>query len=413
MQLLSFLSLFIATISTLTWAAGLERPARGGAESRRINFNAGPSRIELSVLQQFAKDLINFEDTGVGIGELSPRSVEFKEKVLGSVNKNLAKFTGYNQKEWYTLWVAGGATGEFSAVPLNIARREGIVVYLVTGLWSAQAAEEAKKILTPSRVVVIDLRVQGPDYYGLRRPSDWIKEFKKINPKSIIYVYYCDNETSDGIETPEPEYFQRLLEPQLAGTKAFFAVDATSNFLTRPLPKLRTGIVFASTQHTLGIAGSAVVFIRKEVVKHGLKATNTCPTILDYKLIAKTNSLVNTPPILVIHMSNLVLKDLMSKYSSLEEINIVTTKKSGILYRAIDNSQDFECPVAKEFRSRVTVLFKPTSKDAEKKFAAAAKAEGLGEFETVTNGTIRIGINNVITIEDCVKLAATIKAINN
>ena len=238
---------------------------------RKLNFGAGPAALPENVLEQFSSDLINFEGSGVGIGELSHRTELFEKGVLKVANNNLAKLTGYGTGEWQVLWMTGGGTGQFAAVPLNFAIDSGAkAVYLVTGTWSEKAAEEAKKIAGEGKIVVIDLRDKKGEQSSLREPEEWLKELD--GDLVVSYVYYCDNETVDGIELPHPDYFQDLLEGRISDD-AVFVVDTSSNFLSRELPRRngKTGLVFAGVQKNLGAAGVTVVLIKKSVLKEKIR----------------------------------------------------------------------------------------------------------------------------------------------
>ena len=241
---------------------------------RRLNFGAGPATLPERVLNQFSLDLIDFEGSGVGIGELSHRTELFEKGVLEVANVNLAKLTGYRVEEWRVLWMTGGGTGQFAAVPMNFDFGNGFkAVYLVTGCWSEKAAEEAKKLVDPEGVVVIDLRAKKGNLSSLREPEEWIEEIKGVT--EINYVYYCDNETVNGIELPRPDYFQDLLTDKI-NDSAVFVVDTSSNFLSRELPRSegKTGLVFAGVQKNLGAAGVTVVLIKKSVLENRIKPHN-------------------------------------------------------------------------------------------------------------------------------------------
>jgi phosphoserine aminotransferase len=234
---------------------------------RKVNFGAGPAALPESVLRDFAADLVDFEGSGVGIGELSHRTELFEGGVLGVANTNLLKLTGYDASKWRVMWMTGGGTGQFAAVPLNFDfTGERKAVYLVTGTWSEKAAEEAKKIVGAERIVVIDLRVKElSGVLGLKEPQEWITSDLFVN---VNYVYYCDNETVDGLELPHPDYFEDLLSDHL-DDNVVFVVDASSNFLSRPLPREggKTGVVFAGVQKNLGAAGVTVVLIKEGLLE--------------------------------------------------------------------------------------------------------------------------------------------------
>lgn len=258
-------------IDIVTYTNNLRIGISWSVEMRKLNFGAGPGSLPESVLKQFAVDLLNFNGSGVGIGELSHRTELFERGVLEVANTNLSKLTGYGSEEWRVLWMTGGGTGQFAAVPLNFSFAEGKrAVYLVTGTWSAKAAEEAQRLVGPDRIVTIDLRskvVNRESNHGIKNLN--LDEFPT---EGINYVYYCDNETVDGIELPSPNYFQDMLEDRLTGMETVFVVDASSNFLSRPLPKSngRTSLVFAGVQKNLGAAGVTVVLIKTSLLQHAI-----------------------------------------------------------------------------------------------------------------------------------------------
>ena len=170
-----------------------------------------------------------------------------------------------------------------------------------------------------------------------------------------MYIYYCDNETADGIEMPDPNYFQNYLKDLIQESEVVFVVDMGSNLLSRPMPRGKTGIVFAGAQKSLGTAGVTMVLIKRSLLSdgnYGVKAIKACPSVMDYKLIAKTNSMVNTPPVAVIQLTNLVFERTKRVFGNLKELDAISKKKSALIYDGIEgpNSQ-FYAPVAKEFRS--------------------------------------------------------------
>lgn len=238
---------------------------------RKSNFGAGPAALNESVLREFNEDLINFRGSGVGVGELSHRSELFEEGILGEANDRLARLAGISLEDWTVLWMSGGGTGQFAAIPLNFSfdGEDKKAVYLVTGVWSEKAAEEAKKLVGGDKVIVVDLRkgdevVEGEGgrlRKGLKDERIWVDELNDIlTSKSINYCYYCDNETVDGVEIPS-DYFQSRVN--LSG--AVLIVDASSNFLSRELPRA-AGVVFAGVQKNLGAAGVTVVLLKRDLL---------------------------------------------------------------------------------------------------------------------------------------------------
>ena len=395
--------------------------------ARKINFGAGPAKLPFQVLQQFSKDLINFEDSGVGVGELSHRTPLFEDRILRRANENLHGLTGYEAEEWAAVWMTGGGTAQFAAVPMNFAGRpNGTAFYFVTGTWSAKAAEEAKKFFTDkSRVQVIDLRVEKTTEEGgsvkslksLRAPDDWLKEFKEIitDPKELMYIYYCDNETVDGIEIPDPNYFQNHLKDFIKESDLVFVIDMSSNFLSRPMSRGKTGIVFAGVQKNLGASGVTVVLIKRSLLSNGnfgVEALKACPSVMDFKLMAQANSLLNTPPVLSIHMCNLVLEHMRSVYTNLNELDSFSKEKCALIYNVIEEAKSqFYCPVEREFRSRMNVIFKGHRESDEKAFLQLSERAGMIQLKGHRSvGGLRASLYNAVSFEECEQLAALFKA---
>ncbi len=361
-------------------------------KGRKINFGAGPAQLPLGVLEQFTRDLIDFEGSGVGVGELSHRTPLFERDILEKANESLMKLTGCDEREWSVLWMTGGGTGQFAAVPMNFANDEGIAVYLVTGTWSEKAADEAKRILGEERVRMIDLRI---DLIGRRGLREFNSERLNGLGKRVLYVYYCDNETVDGIELGDPDFFK------IPNDDIPVIVDMSSNFLSRRIAR-SASLVFAGVQKNLGAAGVTVVLIRKSLLGM-LKVAGYCPSVMDYRLTAKSNSLLNTPPVTSIHLCNLVLKDLRSRYADLDELDEFSRKKSDMLYATIEESDSFYCPIAKGFRSRMNVVFKlkSGSADEEAAFLAEAAARGMIQLKGHRSvGGLRASLYNAVSLKE-------------
>ena len=376
-------------------------------EKRKLNFGAGPATLPLSVLSQFSQDLIDFKGSGVGIGEISHRTELFETEVLGEANERVLKLGAYEGKGWRVLWMTGGGTGQFAAIPLNFWGAEGVAVYLVTGTWSEKAAEEARRILGPERVKVIDLRVElfesNLNVKGLCEVSEDLSGWR------VLYVYYCDNETVDGIELPHSNYFQDALKCP-PGT--VFIADMSSNFMSRPLPHSNgpTGIIFAGVQKNLGASGVTVVLV-KEALLETMHPARFCPSILDYRVTAKNNSLLNTPPVLSIHLCNLVLRDLCARFGGdLERIDAFSRSKSGALYDAVESSSLFYCPVASPFRSRMNVIFKAMASEKESEFLGKAESRGMIQLKGHRSvGGLRASLYNAVDMDSVQQLIALIR----
>lgn len=377
--------------------------------NRKLNFGAGPASLPLSVLSRFSGDLIDFNGSGVGVGEISHRTDLFEEQILGEANRMILQLSGYSAADWRVLWMTGGGTGQFAAVPMNFYGNEGVAVYLVTGTWSEKAAEEAKRILGAERVKVIDLRIKaGADHAlsSLLISDDGLV----IADPVVMYVYYCDNETVDGIELPHGDYFQ----DRLGRGDFLFIADSSSNFMSRPLPRScgPTGLIFAGVQKNLGAAGVTAVLVKDATLK-AMQPAPFCPSILDYKVTAKHNSLLNTPPVLSIHLCQLVLRDLMGKFAGdLQQIDAFSRKKSEALYAAVEESGSFYCPIDRPFRSRMNVIFKGRVGGKEAEFLRMAEERGMIQLKGHRSvGGLRASLYNAVEMEAVSELISLIRGV--
>lgn len=281
----------------------------------------------------------------------------------------------------------GGANAQFSAVPMNLMnlKEKNSADYIVTGYWSQKAAEEAKKYGNVNLVLP-----KSSNLNGIPSKSEW-----NLDPNAS-YVYYCCNETISGIEF---NYVPECGDVPLV-------CDASSNFLSKLLDINKFGCIFASAQKNVGPAGLAVVIIREDLLGHQLSYT---PSVFDYKILAKNNSLYNTPPTYGIYISGLVFDWLKSK-GGLESIQAANQRKALLLYETIDSSNEFySSAIQKENRSRMNITFRikkdgVLNEDLEKKFISEAdKRYSMRELKGHRSvGGIRVSLYNAIT-EDHVK----------
>ncbi|KAG8595840.1 hypothetical protein GDO81_001652 [Engystomops pustulosus] len=237
-----------------------------------LNFGAGPAKLPPSVMLEAQKEFIDYKGLGISILEMSHRSSDFT-KILNNTEICMRELLNIPDN-YKVLFLQGGGSGQFSAVPLNlIGLKEGKCAdYIVTGAWSAKAAKEAEKY---GKVNIVHPKLTS--YTEIPDPNSW-----NLNPDAS-YVYYCANETVHGVE------FQDV--PDVKGT--VLVCDMSSNFLSRPIDISKFGLIFAGAQKNVGCAGVTIVIIREDLLGFTLKE---CPTILDYKIQAGNGSLYNTPP---------------------------------------------------------------------------------------------------------------------
>jgi len=357
--------------------------------SRVLNFSAGPSALPLEVLKTCQKDMLNWQGTGMSVMEMSHRSKEFAG-IFAQAKNDMGKLLKVPEN-YEILFMQGGATTQFSCVPLNLASlSDEAPDYIVTGGWSKKAAEEANKLLgKPVHVVTdntADLSVDVSD------SSTW-----KLNPKAP-YTYYCVNETVFGLQYMDiPE------------TKNPLVADFSSCFMSEPIDVTKFGVIIAGAQKNIGPAGVTVVIIRKDLIGH---AFPNCPILLNYQILAKKDSMYNTPPCYAIYVCGLVFK-WIQKTGGLEVLKEINYEKARLLYDAIESSDFYRAPVNKKYRSimnvRVEIWPEPNRRDGEleKKFVAEAAQNGMMNLKGHRSlGGIRMSIYNAQSIANCKKLVS-------
>ena len=238
---------------------------------RLINFAAGPAAIPEDVLVKAQEELLCYPGYGASILEMSHRSSTFTS-ILKETEANLRDLLTIPD-EYAVLFMHGGGVGAFASVPMNLSQG-GPVDYIVTGSWSAKAAKEASKY---AQVNVLSTEANG----GYNSHGGDLSSFN-FNPQAK-YIYYCDNETINGVEFPHL--------PVIANNSVPLVVDMTSNFLSRPFDVTKFACIFAGTQKNAGLASTTVVIVRRDLISP-LKIT---PIVFDYNISIKENSMQNTP----------------------------------------------------------------------------------------------------------------------
>ncbi|KNZ53258.1 hypothetical protein VP01_329g3 [Puccinia sorghi] len=387
---------------------------------RTINLGAGPCTLPTSVLETAARGLLDYEGTGMGVVELSHRSKEFQElneMAQTDIRRLLRVPEGFE-----ILFMQGGGLTQFSCVVMNLVNQfrlanqtnkedQVVVDYLVTGSWSLKASKEAARL--GCRVnVVADGRSCCPDnsnsFRGIPRPSEW--RLSSCDAKEIpAFLYYCDNETVDGVEFGSPGIPVENL-PAHYLERVPLVVDMSSNILTRQIPEglwKYIGIVFAGAQKNLGPAGLTLVLVRKNLIPHNLDLAVPLgglrvPDLLCYKHSADHRSLYNTPPIFSIYVASLVLRHLIQQggIQTIQEINL---QKSLAVYHAIDSSQGFYFnSILPDARSRINIVFNcragPSTDDLF--IQEADKFYGIKQIKGHRSvGGIRVSLYNAVTLD--------------
>ncbi|XP_014770904.1 phosphoserine aminotransferase [Octopus bimaculoides] len=356
------------------------------SNGRKINFGAGPSMISFKVLTEIQNDMLNYKQTGVGILELSHRSEDFRQ--ILQKTKDDVRYLLNIPENYHVLLLPAGGTGQTAAIALNLMQLKPnkCADYFVTGKWSEKAAKEASKFGTVHKVLP-----KMESYGSIPSSESW-----NLN-EDASYVYYCDNETIDGVEFKDV--------PDTNGVP--IVCDMSSNIMSRPVDISKFGVIYAGAQKNLGCAGVTLVIVRDDLTN---VASPLCPSVIEYKAMVNNNSCLNTPPVFSIYVLGAVVKNLKEE-GGLAVMYQRCKNKSEALYKIIDESNGFYvCPVDKSVRSRTNIIFKFGSNnrrsEMEKKFlkeAAERNLVGLSGHRSI--GGFRASLYNAVTIEDVEKLA--------
>jgi len=341
---------------------------------RVYNFAAGPATLPLEVLEQAREELADWRGSGMSVMEVSHRSKAFvavAEQAEADLRELLGIPSGYA-----VLFLQGGATAQFSAVPLNVAGPGAVADYINTGQWSGKAIAEARRYVSVN--VVADEKASNystvPDAASLR-----------FSP-GAAYVHYTSNETIGGVEFPYvPD----------CGTVPLVA-DMSSTILSRPIDVSRFGLIYAGAQKNIGPSGITVVIVRDDLVGRSREGT---PTVMDYRAMAVAGSMLNTPPTFAWYIAGLVFQWLR-RQGGLDSMAARNRAKAERLYGAIDASGFYANPVALSCRSWMNVPFTLAKPDLEKTFLAEAARAGLANLEGHRSvGGMRASLYNAMPIE--------------
>jgi len=345
---------------------------------RIYNFSPGPATLPYEVLTQAARDVVNYNNKGIGLIELSHRSKEFMaitEEAESLLRELLAIPDNYK-----VLFLQGGASTQFAMVPMNLLQSGKTAVYLNTGTWAKKAIKEAKLFGN------VDVAYSSEDTTFDHVPADGDYE---IRPDSE-YLYFVSNNTIYGTQFHS---FPR--------TDAMLICDMSSDILSRRIDVSRFGLIFAGAQKNMGPAGCAVVIIRDDLLD---RTPDNVPTMFRYKTHADKGSMFNTPPCFAIYVIGLVLKWLKN-LGGLAAIEKINREKAELLYSAIDKNDFYRGHARTPSRSLMNVTFTLPSPELEKQFIAEAVAlgfDGLKGHRSV--GGCRASIYNAFPKEGVEKL---------
>jgi len=343
--------------------------------SRVYNFSAGPSMLPLKVLETAAAEMTEYKDSGMSVMEMSHRSPVYEEIIAQA--QSLLREVMNIPDNYKVLFMQGGATTQFSAVPLNLLTKSGKADYVISGMFSKKAYEEAK------RYGDVTVLASSAD-----KNFTYIPEFavSDIRPDAD-YVHICYNNTIFGSRFPGiPD----------TGDVPLVA-DLSSCILSEPIDVSRFALIYAGAQKNMGPAGLTVVIVREDMIGRERDIT---PVMLSYRTAAENDSMYNTPPCYAIYMAKLVLDWVRDDIGGLEKMALINRRKAKKLYDYIDSSSLFSAPVQVGSRSMMNVTFVTGDADLDKKFCKEAEKAGFVNIKGHRSvGGMRASIYNAMPEE--------------
>ncbi|HVC31418.1 MAG TPA: 3-phosphoserine/phosphohydroxythreonine transaminase [Steroidobacteraceae bacterium] len=349
---------------------------------RVFNFAAGPAALPLPVLEQAREELTDWRGSGMSVMEVSHRSEAFAavaEEAQALMRSLLAIPAGYE-----VLFLQGGASGQFAAIPMNLAAPGAVADYVDTGAWSKRAIGEAKR----QQVRVSVAADEAASAYTTVPEQGSLKW-----TPGAAYVHYTPNETIGGVEFP--------YVPETGGVP--LVADMSSTILSRPIDVSKFGLIYAGAQKNIGPSGLCIVIVRKDLLG---KARPDTPSVWDYQSMAAEGSMVNTPPTFGWYIAGLVLRWVQAQ-GGLDAMAARNRAKAELLYRTIDESGFYRSPVAKAGRSWMNVPFTLARPQLDQTFLGEAKAAGLVSLEGHRSvGGMRASLYNAMPLEGVQALTA-------
>lgn len=340
--------------------------------SEIFNFSAGPAMLPATVIERARKELGDWHGCGMSIMEVSHRGQQFAavaEKSEADLRKLLAL-----PEDFAVLFLQGGATTQFAAVPMNLVEPGKTVAYVNTGSWSKKAIAEARRFCEVQ--VVADAADTG--YNSIPDQASW------ADPDGAAYLHYCANETIGGVEFREPP---ASVVPLVS--------DMSSNFLSRPVDFSNFDLVYAGAQKNIGPAGLTMVLVRRALLENSTGRAGV-PMTLDYAAMAKAGSMLNTPPTFAWYMAGLVFEWLLEQ-GGLASMARINDEKAAKLYAVIDASDFYSNPVEPAARSRMNVPFILADSGLDAKFLEEASSAGFKNLKGHRSvGGMRASIYNAM-----------------
>jgi phosphoserine aminotransferase len=359
-----------------------------------INFGAGPAKLPEPVLEKAHQEFFHYDTTGISVLELSHRSADFPNII--KTTEKLLRDILVIPDEYAVLFMQGGGTGQFAAVPCNLHflaknKTQPSADYVVTGSWSDKSYKEAAKYIHTKKV------------FEPKKPYTTIPEVGTWNVDSeAAYLFYCANETIHGIEFYDAPKVPSNVE---------LVADISSNILSRPFDVSKHGVVFSGTQKNLGIAGLTLAIVRKDLLGHALPIT---PGILNYEELSKNNSVYNTPSTYAVYITKLVLEWIRDE-GGLQSIYERNQTKANLIYGQIDGSDGFyQSPIDRKCRSNMNIPFRVGGAEGndklEAEFLKGSLERGMISLKGHRSvGGIRASLYNALDVSEAEQLANFMK----
>ena len=355
------------------------------AMARVYNFSAGPSMLPEKVLQTAADEMLDYKGSGQSVMEMSHRSKTY-DAIIKEAEALLREVMNIPDN-YKVLFLQGGASSQFAAIPLNLMTKSGKADYVITGQWANKAFKEAAR-------------------YGDA------KAIASSADKTFSYIPKLDPATF----TKDADYFYICMNNTIYGTKYHtlpetgdvpLVADISSCILSEPIDVSKFGILYAGAQKNMAPAGLTVVIVRDDLIGH---ASDICPTMFNYQIHADNGSMFNTPPCYTIYIAKLVLEWIKNDIGGLENMKKINEKKAGMLYDFLDNSKLFRGTVVKEDRSLMNVPFVTDDDALNALFVKEAEQAGFVNLKGHrTVGGMRASIYNAMPVEGVEKLVAFMK----
>jgi phosphoserine aminotransferase len=341
---------------------------------RIYNFNPGPAALPLSVLEVIREEFLDYRGSGMSITEVSHRSTWFDE-VINDAKVRVKRLLGCGEN-YEVLFIQGGASLQFSMVPMNLLPDDQVADYVNTGSWSAKAIKEAQILAKKVRLVASS---EDRDFTYIPRDIEFTED--------AAYVHITSNNTIRG--TQWSSYPHTGSAPLIS--------DVSSDIMGRPMDLTPFGLIYAGAQKNLGPAGVTLVVIRTDMLD---RVPDNIPTMLKYTTFAAKNSMFNTPPCFAIYVVQLVLKWLEEEVGGLAKMEKINKEKAARIYNYLDKSDFYWGTADKEDRSMINVTFRLADQSLEQMFIEEALANDLGGLKGHRSvGGCRASLYNAIGLE--------------